>query len=62
MEATGEEPIMYVLKVIGARRSVLAYHTCESSAELDELLAVYQALGYAPESLVVEKREKERAA
>ena len=53
---------MYVLKVIGARRSVLAYHTLETSAELDELLAVYQALGYTPEALVVEKREKERAA
>lgn len=53
---------MYILKVIGARRSVLAYHTCENSTELDELLAVYHALGYAPESLLVEKREKERAA
>lgn len=53
---------MYVLKVIGARRSVLAYHTCESHAELHELLAVYGALGYPEEALVVEKREKEQAA
>lgn len=53
---------MYVLKVIGARRSVLAYHTCESSTDLNELLAVYAALGYASEALIVEKRESERAA
>jgi hypothetical protein len=62
VDELGERLIMYILKVIGARRSVLAYHTCENSTELDELLAVYHALGYAPESLLVEKREKERAA
>lgn len=53
---------MYVLKVIGARRSVLAYHTCDTTTELHELLAVYAALGYPTEALQVEKREKERAA
>jgi len=52
----------YILKVIGARRSVLAYHTCESATDLRELLEVYAALGYPAEALVVEQREKERAA
>ena len=53
---------MYVLKVIGARRSVLAYHTCDTAAELSELLSIYRALGYANEALIVEQHEKERAA
>lgn len=50
---------MYVLIVKGARRATLAYHRCESRAELNELLTVYQALGYAPESLIVEERHGE---
>jgi hypothetical protein len=53
---------MYVLIVKGARRATLAYHRCESYADLQEMLAVYQALGYTPESLLVEKADKEKAA
>ena len=57
-----ENVTVYVLKVIGARRSVLAYHTCDTAAELSELLSIYRALGYANEALIVEQHEKERAA
>jgi hypothetical protein len=53
---------MYTLKVLGMRRSVLAVHHCESAAELQELLAVYRALGYAPDVLIVEKQAEEKAA
>jgi len=53
---------MYILKVIGARRSVLAYHSFEAYADLREMLHVYEALGYTTEQLIVEKRTAEKAA
>jgi hypothetical protein len=53
---------MYTLKIIGARRSTLAYHRCDTVAELEELLAIYAALGYKPEALVVEEGREEKAA
>jgi hypothetical protein len=53
---------MYELKVKGARNSTLAYHRCESYADLRELLAVYGALGYKPEMLLVEELDSEQAA
>jgi hypothetical protein len=53
---------MYLLKIKGARNSTLAYHHCSSRTELDELLAIYTALGYAPEQLVVEEVADEKAA
>ncbi len=58
--APGES--MYILKVLGMRRSVLAYHHCDSDEELQELLAVYHALGYAPDALIVEEQAEEQAA
>lgn len=53
---------MYTLKILGIRRNVLAYHRCDSHDELLELLSVYHALGYAPEALIVEERQEEKAA
>jgi hypothetical protein len=53
---------MYILIVKGARRSTLAVHHCDSTADLHELLAIYRALGYSPESLLVEERPAEQAA
>lgn len=53
---------MFVLKIIGARRSTLAYHTCVTMAEVEELKSVYRALGYEEKSLVVEEREMQQAA
>jgi hypothetical protein len=53
---------MYLLKIKGARNSTLAYHRCSSRAELNELLAIYTALGYAPDQLVVEESTAEKAA
>lgn len=53
---------MYTLKVLGNRRNTLAYHRCDTLTELHELLAVYAALGYAPEALIVEERPAEQAA
>ena len=53
---------MYTLIIKGARNSTLAYHRCENRGELDELIAVYTALGYAPESLIVEETPQEKAA
>lgn len=53
---------MYILKIIGARRSTLAYHTCSNLAEVQELQAVYRALGYEDKALVVEERDLEHAA
>lgn len=53
---------MYTLKVLGNRRNTLAYHRCDTLTELRELLAVYAALGYAPEALIVEERPAEQAA
>jgi hypothetical protein len=53
---------MYVLIVKGARRATLAVHQCGSDADLRELLATYHALGYEPESLIVEKRREDKAA
>lgn len=52
---------MYVLIVKGARRATLAVHHCDSYADLNELLEVYRVLGYAPEALEVEHRQKEAA-
>ena len=53
---------MYVLVVKGPRRATLAVHHCDSRGDLRELLAIYHALGYAPEALVVEDRRTEQAA
>jgi hypothetical protein len=53
--------VMYTLIVKGARNSTLAYHHCDSNAELKELLAVYRALGYEDKSLLIEKREAKAA-
>lgn len=53
---------MYTLIIKGARRATLAVHHCETFADLRELLAVYQALGYAPEALVVEDERPAQAA
>jgi hypothetical protein len=57
-----EVTLMYRLIVKGARRTTLAVHTCDSPAELQELLAVYHAYGYAPEALIVEEISQEQAA
>jgi hypothetical protein len=53
---------MYILKIRGPRNATLAYHKCESYAEVGELSAVYAALGYAPENLIVEEVTEEKAA
>jgi acetolactate synthase small subunit len=53
---------MFKIIVNGPRRAVLAVHVCESSADVSELLAVYAALGFAPEALVVTEIEREQAA
>ena len=53
---------MILLKVIGARRNTLAVHHLDTYAELDELVAVYETLGYEPKSLVVEDQREEQAA
>lgn len=57
-----KEKLMYTLTIIGTRRNALAVHQCESYADLRELLAVYAALGYAPEALQVELKHAEQAA
>jgi hypothetical protein len=53
---------MYTLIVKGPRRATLAYHRCDSYAEVRELQAVYRALGYDAEALVVEERQEDQAA
>jgi hypothetical protein len=53
---------MFTLIVKGARNSTLAYHRCETTEELDELLAVYRALGYPPEALIVQETPQKQAA
>jgi hypothetical protein len=53
---------MYLLKIKGARNSTLAYHRCSSESELTEMLAIYAALGYPPERLLVEEIAEDRAA
>jgi hypothetical protein len=53
---------MFVLKIQGARRSTLAVHQIDSYADLRELIAVYEALGYQPEALIVEDQREEKAA
>jgi hypothetical protein len=53
---------MYMLKIRGPRNATLAYHKCQSYAEVRELSAVYAALGYAPENLIVEELTEEKAA
>lgn len=53
---------MITLKVIGSRRNTLAVHHLDTYAELHELVAVYEALGYEAKSLVVEDHREERAA
>jgi hypothetical protein len=53
---------MIIVKVQGARRSTLAVHHLDSHADLRELLAVYEALGYKPEALIVEEEHEEKAA
>lgn len=53
---------MKTLIIKGARNSTLAIHRCENPAQLDELLAVYHALGYEPEALIVQDEDLEQAA
>jgi hypothetical protein len=53
---------MYLLKIKGARNSTLAYHHCSNRTELNELLAIYAALGYTPEQMVVEEVAETKAA
>ncbi len=53
---------MYVLIVKGPRRATLAVHRCDSYADLRELLAVYHALGYGSEALLIEEQSGDRAA
>jgi len=53
---------MYVLKVRGARNATLAYHKCETYAEIEELIAVYEALGHDRDKLIVEQATEEKAA
>lgn len=53
---------MYKLIVKGARRATLAYHSCETAADLRDLIAVYTALGYAPEALIIDDKHEEKAA
>lgn len=51
-----------MLKVQGTRRNTLAYHRCDTYTEIQELLEVYRALGYADEALIVEEQPEEQAA
>jgi len=53
---------MYVLVVKGARNATLAFHRSETRAEIDELIQVYQALGYELKALIVDDSRVERAA
>jgi hypothetical protein len=53
---------MYILKVRGARNATLAYHKCETYTEIEELIAVYQALGHEPDKLLVEQVTEDKAA
>jgi hypothetical protein len=53
---------MYQLKVKGMRNSTLAYHRCDSYADLLELVAVYQALGHKLEALLIEEIATDKAA
>jgi hypothetical protein len=53
---------MFTLIIKGARRATLAVHQCETYADLRELIAVYRALGYADDALIVEEQQSERAA
>lgn len=53
---------MYVLIVKGARRATLAVHRCDSYADLSELVAVYHALGFSDDALLIEERREEQAA
>jgi hypothetical protein len=53
---------MLILKIQGARRSILAVHQLDSTADLHELIAVYEALGYQPEAFIVEDHREEQAA
>ncbi|HEX8918198.1 MAG TPA: hypothetical protein VF898_06825 [Chloroflexota bacterium] len=53
---------MYLLIVKGARRATLAVHRLENRTDLQELLKVYQALGFESENLIVEEQQQERAA
>lgn len=54
--------LMYILKVRGARNATLAYHKCENYAQVEELIAVYQALGHEPDKLIVEQVTEDKAA
>jgi len=53
---------MYTLIVKGPRRATLSWHKLSSYRDVEELLAVYHALGYKPESLVVEETQQQEAA
>lgn len=53
---------MFKLLVMGPRRAVLAVHRCDSDAEVQELVAVYLALGHIATNLVVEDAHQEQAA
>jgi hypothetical protein len=53
---------MYLLKIKGARNSTLAYHRCSNHAELTELIAIYTALGYSSDQILVEEIAEDKAA
>ncbi len=53
---------MFKLLVIGPRRAVLAMHRCDTRAEIQELVAVYVALGHSHQNLVIEDESQEQAA
>ena len=56
------EQAMYTLVVKGARRATLAVHRLDNRTDLQELLKVYQALGFEPENLIVVEQQQEQAA
>jgi hypothetical protein len=53
---------MYTLVVKGPRRATLAYHHLDNNVDLRDLIAVYHAMGYGDEVLIVEERREQKAA
>lgn len=53
---------MYLLKIKGARNSTLAYHRCANRTELEEMIAIYTALGYGSDQILIEEIVEEKAA
>lgn len=53
---------MFKLLVMGPRRAILAVHRCDTDVEVQELVAVYLALGHIAANLIVEDEGQERAA